>query len=146
MPLAISQYLYRVFQYLSPLHSRSGKWYIWKLYVYRNRYQLQITMQVFSTIEQFTYFQSYGLCVMVEHILWNIFWLYFWGDFPKMTMKSSIIKLDSYIIPHFKANMSWYASISQHRLFHMRVLCEYRLNGSKVTKWKSDFLKNYPIP
>ena len=32
--------------------------------------------------------------------------------------------------------MSWYASVSRQRLFHKRVLCEYRLDGSKVTNWK----------
>ena len=126
--------LYRVFQYLSPpFRSQTGQWYICKLYIFRTLYQFQITMQVFRAIAQFTYFRSYGLCVKVEPIFMNIFWLYFWGDFPKMAMKSSIIGLDIYIIPHFKANMSWYASVSQQRLFHKRVLWEYRLNGSKVT-------------
>ena len=135
--------MYRVFQYLSPpFHSQIGQWYIWKLYIFRILYQFQITMQVFRAIAQFTYFRSYGLCVKVKPIFTNIFWLYFWGDFPKMAMKSSIIGLDAYIIPHFKANMSWYASVSQKRLFHKRVMCEYRLNGSKVTNWKSDFRKN----
>ena len=62
-------------------------------------------MQVFRTIAQFTYFRLYGLCVKVEHIFMHIFWLYFWGNFLKMAMKSSIIGLDSYIIPHFKVNM-----------------------------------------
>ena len=85
-------------------------------------YQFQITMQVFRTIAQLTYFRSYGLCVKVEPIFMNIFWLYFWGDFPKVAMKSSIIGLDIYIIPHFKANMSWYASVSQQCLFHKCVL------------------------
>ena len=85
-------------------------------------------------------------CVKVEHIFMNIFWLYFWGDFPKMAMESSIIGLHSYIIPHFKANMSWYASVSQQRLFLKRVLCEYRFNRSNVTNWKSDFRKNRAIP
>ena len=41
--------------------------------------------------------------------------------------------------------MYWYASVSQQRLFHKRVLCEYRLNRSKVTHWKSDFLKNHAM-
>ena len=138
---------YRVFQYLSPpFHSQTGQWYIWKLYIFRTLYQFQITMQVFRAIAQFTYFRSYGLCVKVKPIFTNIFWLYFWGDFPKMAMKSSIIGLDSYIIPHFKANMSWYASVSQQHLFYKRVLCEYRLNRSKVMNWKSDFRKNRAIP
>ena len=55
------------------------------------------------------------------------------------------IGLDSYIIPHFKANMSWHAVTQQH-LFHKRVLCEDRLNGSKVTNWKNNFWKKCLIP
>ena len=55
-------------------------------------------MQVFKTIVQLTYFRSYGLCVKVEHIFMNNFW----GGFPKIAMKSSIIDLDSYTIPNFK--------------------------------------------
>ena len=96
-------------------------------------YQFQITMQVFRIIAQFTYFRSHGLCVKVEHIFMNNFRLYFWGGFPKIAIQSSIIELDSYIIPHFQANMSWHAPVTQQCLFHKRVLCEYQLNGSKVT-------------
>ena len=140
-------HIYRVFRYLRPpLHSRSGHWYIWKLYVFRTLYQFQITMQVFRTIAQLTYFRYHGLCVKAEGIFMNNFRLYFWGGFPKMAIKSSIIGLGTYIIPHFKANMFWYASVSRQSVFHKRVLCEYCLNGSKVTIWKSDFRKNRPIP
>ena len=96
-------------------------------------HQFQITMQVFRTIAQLTNFRSHGLCVKVEHIFMNNFRLYFWGGFPKMAIKSSIIGLGTYIIPHFKANMFWYASVSRQSVFHKRVLCEYCLNGSKVT-------------
>ena len=68
-------------------------------------------MQVFMTIALLTYFRSHVLCVKVEHIFMNDFSLYFWGDFSKMPMKSSIVGLDPYIIPHFKANMSWHALV-----------------------------------
>ena len=107
-----------------PFHSQTGHLYIPKLYVFRTLYQFPITMQVFRTIAQFTFFQSHGLCVKVEHIFMNNFSLYFWGGFPKMATKSSIIALDSYIIPHFKANISCYASVLQQHLFHKPVLCE----------------------
>ena len=97
-------------------------------------------MQVFRTIAQFTFFRSHGLCVKVEDIFMNNFRLYFWGGFPKMAIKSSIIALETYIIPHFKAKMPWHASVSRQRLFHKPVLCEYRLNGSRVTHCKKWFL------
>ena len=76
------------------------------------------------TIAQITYFRSYGLCQGRVH---------FHEHFLTVFLGWLIIGLDAYIIPHFKANMSWYASVSQQHLFHKRVLCEYRLNGSKVT-------------
>ena len=73
--------------------------------------RFQITMQVFMTIALMTYFRSHVLCVKVEYIFMNNFSLYFLGDFPKMPMKSSIVGSDPYIIPHFKANMSWHALV-----------------------------------
>ena len=42
-----------------------------------------------------------------------------------MAMKSSIFGLYSYITSHFKANISWHASVTQQRLFLKRVLREY---------------------
>ena len=88
-------------------------------------------MQDFRTIAQFTYFRSYGLCQGRAHFHEH-FLTVFLDGFPKMSIKSSIIQLGPYIIPHFKANMSWHAVTQQH-LFHKRVVCKYRLNGSKVT-------------
>ena len=100
--------MYRVFRYLRIppplLHNLSVQWYIWKLYVSRTLYQFQIMF--FRTIVQLTYFWSYGLCIKVEHIFMNNFCLYFWGGFPKIIIKLSIIGLNSYTIPHLKANMS----------------------------------------
>ena len=102
-----------VFRYLRPpLHRQTRHRHIPKLYIFMTLYQFQITMQVFMTISLLTYFRSHVLCVKVEHIFMNDFSLYFWGDFPKMPIKSSIIGLDPYIIHNFKANMSWYASLS----------------------------------
>ena len=43
----------------------------------------------------------------------------FLGGFPKMAIKSWIIGLDSYTIPHFNANnMSWRVALSKHPLGH----------------------------
>ena len=101
--------VYRVFRYLRPpLHSQTRHRYMPKLYIFMTLYQSQITMQVFMTIALLTYFRSHVLCVKV---IMNDFSLYFWGDFPKMPMKSSIVGSDPYIIPHFKANMSWHALV-----------------------------------
>ena len=75
------------------------------VHIFRTLYQFQITMQVFRPIAQFTYFGSYGLCVKVEHIFMNIFWLYFWGDFPKMAMESSII--DPNVSIHWSKFKKW---------------------------------------
>ena len=65
-------------------------------------------MHVVMTLALLAYFRSHDLCIKVEHNFMNDFSLYFWGDFPKMPMKPSVIGLDTYIIPHFKSNMSWY--------------------------------------
>merc|ERR1711923_1755 len=89
-----------------PLHSQTRHRYIPKLYIFMLLYRFQIIMQVFMTIALLTYFRSHVLCVKVERIFMNDFSLYFWGDFPKMPTKSSIVGSDPYIIPHFKANMS----------------------------------------
>ena len=108
----------------------------------RQTYPITIDYRVF----QYLSFQSYST-IYLPPVLWfmcqgRAHFHKHWGDFPKMAMKSPIIGLDSYIIPHFKANMSWYASVSQQSLFYKHVPCEYRLNGSKVTNWKrSDFWK-----
>ena len=80
-------------------------------------------MQVFGTIAQFTYFRSYGLSVKVNFLTFGV-------AFQKWPF-----------IPHFIANISWHASVTQQCLFHKHVLCKYWLNGSKVTNLKNDFWK-----
>ena len=79
--------------------AKTGHWYIPKLFI-------------FMTLLPVLWFMHQGQAHFHEYSL-----LYFWGGFPKMAMKLSIIGLDSYIIPHFKANMSWYASVSQQCLY-----------------------------
>merc|ERR1711923_446278 len=104
--------MYRVFRYFRPpLHSQTRHRYIPKLYISMTLYRFQITMQVFMTIALLTYFRSHVFYVKVEYIFMNDLSLYFWGDFPKIPMKSSIVGPDPYIIPHFKANMSRHALV-----------------------------------
>ena len=126
--------MYRVFRYLRPPPPQP----IWALVHMKTVcFQDPISIPDYHASFQ-NYSAIYLLPVLwfmcqVEHIFMNNFWLYFWGGFPKMAIKSSIIGLDSYTIPHFNANMSWHASVSRQPVFHKLVLCKYCLNGSKVT-------------
>ena len=88
----------------APLHSRTEHWYTPKLYISMTLYQFQINMQIFRAATLFTYFRSHDLSFKVEHIFVTNFCFIFWGCFRKMVIKSLIISVDPYMIPHFKTN------------------------------------------
>ena len=105
-------------------------------------YQFQINMHIFRASTLFTYFRSHDLVFKVEHIFVTNFCFIFWGCFRKMVIKLSVISVDDYMIPHFKANKFIHVFASRLEYFDNPVWFGSPPNGSKFTNWPTDFLKN----
>ena len=113
----------------APLHSITGQGHTPNLYIFMIPHQFQINMQDSRTPTLFAYFRSRVFWVRSELIFVNKFCLMFWGSVTKTATKYLIIDVDSYIIPHFKANTFYHKSTELLHYLNNYAWCESRLNG-----------------